>query len=64
MNIARLSAVDQKKNSLARYKFLTRDADVGCSNLITKLHQTKSGIARKKVVDKVSEKSREKKGQP
>ena len=28
MNIARLSAVDQK-NSLARFKFLSRDADVG-----------------------------------
>ena len=28
MNIAKLSAVDQK-NSLARFKFLSRDADVG-----------------------------------
>ena len=28
MNVARLSAVDQK-NSLARIKFLSRDADVG-----------------------------------
>lgn len=28
MNIARLSAVDQK-NSLARFKFLSRNADVG-----------------------------------
>ena len=44
MNVARLSEVDQK-NSLARFKFLPRDADVGrtARNALCSATKCKSG---------------------